>query len=95
MLQFHYILYGPMEALDLPLGPGMIRCPSSVPEAMLLEVFLEFSSDIAWSIIRQQPGYHQVQWDGKTISGRSVPSGIYIARLATPEFRNMKLVLLK
>jgi len=85
-----------MEALDLALGHGMIRCPPSVPEAMLLEVFLEFSSDIAWSIIRQRPGYHQVQWDGKTISGRSVPSGIYIARLATPEFRkSMKLVLLK
>jgi predicted outer membrane repeat protein len=38
-----------------------------------------------------EPGYHQVQWDG-----REAASGIYIARLVTPEYRkSIKMVLLK
>jgi hypothetical protein len=41
-------------------------------------------------------GYHQAQWDGRDKDGRAVPSGIYIARLATPEFSEaIKMVLLK
>ncbi|UCD38507.1 MAG: T9SS type A sorting domain-containing protein, partial [Fidelibacterota bacterium] len=38
-----------------------------------------------------EPSYHQVQWDGQ-----GCPSGIYIARLATPEYtKSIKMVLLK
>jgi predicted GH43/DUF377 family glycosyl hydrolase len=41
-------------------------------------------------------GYHQVQWDGREASGREVPSGIYIARLVTPEYsKSIKMLLLK
>ncbi|MBA7602157.1 Ycf48-like protein [subsurface metagenome] len=41
-------------------------------------------------------GYHQVIWDGRTASGREVPTGLYIARLVTPEFtKSIKMVLLK
>ena len=43
-----------------------------------------------------EPGYHQVQWDGKMASGRDVPTGLYIARMTTPAYtRAIKLVLLK
>lgn len=43
-----------------------------------------------------QAGSHRVVWDGKDQRGRSVPSGIYIARLITPEYaRSIRLVLLK
>ena len=45
---------------------------------------------------RLEPGYHQVLWDGKTSSGRDVPTGLYIARLVTPGYtRSIKMVLLK
>jgi predicted GH43/DUF377 family glycosyl hydrolase len=38
-----------------------------------------------------EPGYHEVLWNG-----RDFPSGIYIARLVTPEYsRSIKMVLLK
>ncbi len=54
----------------------------------------------------QQPGYYQIVWNGRTASGRELPSGIYIARLhatptpptagVTPEYtRSIKMVLLK
>ncbi len=44
----------------------------------------------------KEPGYHQVAWDAKDHGGRSVPSGIYIARLATPEYtKSIKMLLLK
>jgi hypothetical protein len=43
-----------------------------------------------------EPGYRQVQWDGCHQIGRSLPSGIYIARLMTLEYtKSIKMVLLK
>lgn len=43
-----------------------------------------------------EPGYHHVVWDGRTTAGKEVPSGIYIARLTTPEYsKSIKMVLLK
>jgi hypothetical protein len=38
-----------------------------------------------------EPGHHEVQWNGQQL-----PSGIYIARLVTPEYsKSIKMVLLK
>jgi flagellar hook assembly protein FlgD len=43
-----------------------------------------------------EAGHHQLQWKGLDAKGQEVPSGIYIARLVTPEHsRSVKLVLLK
>ncbi|MFB0516681.1 MAG: FlgD immunoglobulin-like domain containing protein [Candidatus Neomarinimicrobiota bacterium] len=43
-----------------------------------------------------EPGYHQTQWNGRNASGQNFPSGIYIARLVTPEYtRSIKMLLLK
>ncbi len=43
-----------------------------------------------------EAGYHRVVWDAKDRTGRSVPSGVYIARLVTPGYsKSIKLVLLK
>lgn len=45
---------------------------------------------------KMQPGKHQVVWDGRTTAGSALPSGIYIARLATPTYNNsVKMLLLK
>ena len=44
----------------------------------------------------REGGYHSIVWEGKSSSGSSVPSGIYIARLVTPEYsQSIKMVLLK
>jgi len=41
-------------------------------------------------------GYHQVLWDGRDQAGRDLASGIYFARLVTPEYsKTMKMLLLK
>lgn len=43
-----------------------------------------------------EPGYHQTQWNGRGKDSRELPSGIYIARLVTPEYtKSIKMVLLK
>ena len=42
------------------------------------------------------PGYHRVIWDGKATNGIEASSGIYLARMITPEFASsIKLVLIK
>jgi hypothetical protein len=44
----------------------------------------------------QASGHHGVVWNGRTITGRELPSGIYFARLVAGEFtQTIKLVLLK
>ncbi|UCH63732.1 MAG: T9SS type A sorting domain-containing protein [Fidelibacterota bacterium] len=44
----------------------------------------------------RKPGYYQVTWIGHAADGSEVPSGIYIARLITPEYtKSIKMVLLK
>ncbi len=43
-----------------------------------------------------EAGYHRVVWNGRDHRGREVPTGLYIARLFSPEYtRSIKLVLLK
>ena len=44
----------------------------------------------------QLPGYHQVNWNGRDRAGWELPTGIYIARLVTLDFRkSIKIMLLK
>ena len=41
-------------------------------------------------------GYHYIVWDGRNAGGQETPSGIYIGRMATPEYtQSIKMVLLK
>ncbi len=41
-------------------------------------------------------GFNRVVWNSSDAVGRPVPSGIYIARLITPEYtRTVKMTLLK
>ncbi len=43
-----------------------------------------------------EAGYHTRVWDGRDSFGRALPSGIFIARLVTPEYtKSIKMVLLK
>lgn len=43
-----------------------------------------------------QPGYHEYVWNGRDSQGREMSSGIYIARLVTPEYtKSIKMLLLK
>ncbi len=45
---------------------------------------------------RLEPGYYKISWDGKTSLGIDAPTGIYIARLLTPEYsKSIKMLLLK
>ena len=44
----------------------------------------------------REPGYHQVVWHGRDESGADVSTGLYLGRIATPEFtKSIKMLLLK
>ncbi|UCH11149.1 MAG: T9SS type A sorting domain-containing protein, partial [Fidelibacterota bacterium] len=41
-------------------------------------------------------GYHQVVWNGRTATGREVPTGVYVLRLTSKTYtQNIKMVLMK
>jgi flagellar hook assembly protein FlgD len=41
-------------------------------------------------------GSHNLRWNGKDINGRSVASGMYFAKIKTPnESRSIKMMLMK
>ena len=43
-----------------------------------------------------EPGWHAIAWAGRDRHGQELPSGIYIARLVTPEYsKSIKMLLLK
>ncbi|MCH7940319.1 MAG: T9SS type A sorting domain-containing protein, partial [Candidatus Marinimicrobia bacterium] len=42
------------------------------------------------------PGYFDVIWNGKTAAGAPIASGMYFARMVTPDYsRTIKMILLK
>ena len=64
---------------------------------MTLAIFDLLGREVARLVeSRQQPGHHQAIWTGTTAEGRELPSGIYIARLAKPNYtESIKMLLLK
>ncbi|MEZ4651429.1 MAG: hypothetical protein R3E97_22075 [Candidatus Eisenbacteria bacterium] len=38
-------------------------------------------------------GYHFIEWDGKDRSGRTLPAGVYFARIATPTYANSRQIV--
>ncbi len=81
-----------------PFNPS-IKLPFDLPEGtpLSLVVYDIMGREIARLVDRDMTaGYHQVMWNGRDSVGREVPTGVYIARLVTPEFtKSIKMVLLK
>ncbi len=49
-----------------------------------------------WSVGNQQPGWHEVVWNGTNQSGQQVPTGVYIYSLRAGDFIDTKkMVLMK
>ena len=70
-----------------------------MPEAadVILVVYVVLGREVIRLVDQElQPGYHTAIWDAKDHSGGSIPTGIYIARLITPEYtKSIKMLLLK
>ncbi len=70
-----------------------------LPEAIYLRILVY--DIMGREIVRlvddhMEPGYHQVMWNGRDSVGREVPTGVYIARLVTPQYaKSIKMLLLK
>ncbi|RKY61056.1 MAG: hypothetical protein DRP96_04320, partial [Candidatus Neomarinimicrobiota bacterium] len=44
----------------------------------------------------QQPGYYEMQWDGRNKAGQAVSSGIYLYRIQAGSYvKTQKMVLMK
>jgi hypothetical protein len=88
-----------------PFNPS-ITLPFDLPEGV--PVFLAIYDLLGREVVRladgdMTAGYHQVVWNGKGTDGRTLPTGIYIARLLVPPkagvapgySRSIKMLLLK
>lgn len=81
-----------------PFNPvTTIRYILPASQQVTLTVYDLLGREVARLVDRYlEPGNHQARWDSKGQYGRELPSGIYIARLVTPEYsKSIKLVLLK
>ncbi|MCH7521741.1 MAG: T9SS type A sorting domain-containing protein, partial [Candidatus Marinimicrobia bacterium] len=81
-----------------PFNPSTsLRFDLPVASDVTLIVYDLLGREVVRLVDRQlEPGYHRVIWNGKTATGRDVPSGLYIALMTTPVFtKSIKLVLLK
>ena len=92
------LVYALRQNYPNPFNPSTtIKFDLPVATEVSLVIYDLLGQEVVWLASEQmEPGYHQIVWKGETADGRSVPSGIYIARLLTPEYRkSIKMVLLK
>ena len=87
-----------MESYPNPFNPtATIRF--GLPEAGYIQ--LTVYDIMGREIVRlvenyMEAGYQRVTWNGRTMDGREVPTGLYIARLVTPTAtKTIKLVMMK
>lgn len=90
--------YALHPAYPNPFNP-MTRLDFDLPEAadVNMVIFDLLGREVATLVsLRLDPGRHSVHWHGVDSRGHLVHSGVYIARLATPDYtKSIKLVLLK
>ncbi|MFC1481880.1 leucine-rich repeat domain-containing protein [Candidatus Neomarinimicrobiota bacterium] len=81
-----------------PFNPSTnIRFDLPVTGEISLIVYDILGREVAELASGLQPaGYHQLRWSGRAANGSSVPTGMYFARLVTPEYsKSIKMLLLK
>lgn len=70
-----------------------------IPEAanVTLVIYDILGREVIRLVDRQiQPGYHRAVWDAKDHVGGAMPTGIYFARLLTPDYtKSIKMLLLR
>ena len=79
-----------------PFNPSTnIRYRISVPGFVTLRVYNLLGQEIA-TLVNQvrQPGVYSETWNGQTVNGQPLPSGIYFYRLDTGTFSETKKLLL-
>lgn len=95
--------------VPLPSSPKLAVYPNPFNPTTIIQFDLPASTVVRLTIydlqgreilrlVNQQmeAGYHQIQWHSRDQKGRELPSGIYIARLVTPDYtKSIKIVLLK
>ncbi len=87
----------------LPVAPNPFNAATTLaftlerPAAVELQVY-----DLGGRLVRTlvsgplPAGEHRRRWDGRDVGGRAVPSGVYLCRLAGPDFHESRtMVLLK
>ncbi|MFC1620332.1 two-component regulator propeller domain-containing protein [Candidatus Neomarinimicrobiota bacterium] len=103
------ILSAPEKDGDIVVPPFAFNYPNPFNLRTTIEYNLPLAAHVTLSVydlIGQEviqlvegttaAGYHQVVWTGRDRTGRTVPTGVYIARMTTPQYsKSIKMVLLK
>jgi flagellar hook assembly protein FlgD len=90
----------PVEFELLPNYPNPFNATTSIvfhlpdPSQVHLCVY-NLSGEIVATLVdeRLRAGVYQVSWNAKDRYGASVPSGLYICRMATPSYHSAQMLL--
>ena len=85
-----------LQAVPNPFNPRVtFRFELAVESHTRLEIFDLRGRRVAdlGSRVRQA-GAHSVTWDGDDTDGRNLPSGVYLARISTPESSASRKIVL-
>jgi len=79
-----------------PFNPTtIIKYDLPVPSEVKLEIFDILGRRVRVLVdTKQQAGFHNALWDGKTAAGRSVATGVYFYRIEAKEFVKTRKMLL-
>jgi len=81
-----------------PFNPATtIKYDIPAASKVIIQVYSILGEKVATLVNEeQQPGYYSLEWNGRTDSGQSVASGVYIYTIAAGDFRQAnKMVFLK
>jgi len=79
-----------------PFNPStMIEYALPEPANVVLEVY-NINGQVVRTLVDepQQPGYHEVEWDGRTSGGSIAATGVYFYRLNAGDFNDSKKMML-
>jgi len=85
-----------LDAYPNPFNPSTtIRYSILTPGELSLEIFNTRGQKVkCFTVTHSQPGYYELNWDGKDSSGQQTASGVYLYRMSIGSYHSVKRMVL-